>query len=57
MIISEVCLPIEQKVIKPVTIGGSAGGEKYVVHNILFKFSLDCGGLFGGSALAAGKGI
>ena len=56
MIISEVCLPLDQKVIQPVTIGGSAGGEKYVVHNILFKFALDSGGLFGGSDLAARKG-
>ena len=45
------------KVIKPtVGLGGRAGGEKYMVHNILFKFALDAFGLFGGSDLSAAKG-
>ena len=44
------------KVIKPSSIGGCAGGEKYIVHNILFKFALDAFGLFGGSDLSASKG-
>ena len=59
LIISEVSLPFEEKVIQPITkgLGGRAGGEKYIVHNILFKFSLDCFGLFGGSDLAAAKGF
>ena len=58
MIISEVCLSIDEKVIKPITkcLGGRAGGEKYMVHNILFKFALDSFKLFGGSDLAAAKG-
>ena len=38
-------------------LGGRAGGEKYLVHDILFKFSLDRFGLFGGSDLAASKGL
>ena len=56
IIISEVCVDYEKKVIKPIRIGGKAGGDKYIVHNILFKFSLDSSGLFGGSHLAAAKG-
>ena len=44
--------------IKPtVGLGGRAGGEKYMVHNILFKFALDAFGLFGGSDLSAAKGL
>ena len=55
----KVFLPIKEKVIQPVTrgVGGRAGGEKYVVHNILFKFALDSFGLFGGSDLSASKGF
>jgi len=41
IIISEMCLPIEQRTIKPVDVGGVAGGQKYIFHNILFKFALD----------------
>ena len=26
---------------RPAALGGVAGGAKYVVHNILFKFALD----------------
>jgi tetratricopeptide (TPR) repeat protein len=41
IIISEVYIPFDDKTIKPIKIGGIAGGEKYLVHNhILFKFSL-----------------
>ena len=38
VIISEKCLPLDKKTIKPVQLGGIAGGEKYVVHgqNSLF---------------------
>ena len=44
--------------IKPtVDLGGQAGGDKYMVHNILFKFALDSMGLFGGSDIAAAKGM
>ena len=41
-------LPYEQKTIKPVDWGGVAGGQKYVVHEILFKFAYDQIGLFKG---------
>eukprot|EP01117_Protostelium_nocturnum_P006466 TRINITY_DN2328_c0_g1_i1.p1 TRINITY_DN2328_c0_g1~~TRINITY_DN2328_c0_g1_i1.p1 ORF type:complete len:1080 (+),score=470.57 TRINITY_DN2328_c0_g1_i1:226-3465(+) len=41
IIISEVFLPSESKTFKPVDIGGVAGGSKYIVQNILFKFATD----------------
>lgn len=31
-------LPVEQKTIKPQQVGGFAGGIKYIVNNMLFKF-------------------
>jgi hypothetical protein len=37
------------------TLGGRAGGEKYIVHNILFKFAVDSSNLFDGSNWAAAK--
>jgi hypothetical protein len=43
------------KTIKPVNIGGMAGGDKYLAQNILFKLSIDAFNLFGGSDEAAGK--
>jgi hypothetical protein len=55
IIISEVYLPYRKKTIRPLQLGGVAGGEKFIVHNILFKFALDSGGLFGGDNLAAAK--
>ena len=41
IIISESSLPTYLKTIKPVMIGGIAGGEKFIVSGILFKFSDD----------------
>eukprot|EP01117_Protostelium_nocturnum_P008758 TRINITY_DN313_c0_g1_i1.p1 TRINITY_DN313_c0_g1~~TRINITY_DN313_c0_g1_i1.p1 ORF type:complete len:1033 (-),score=371.42 TRINITY_DN313_c0_g1_i1:85-3183(-) len=41
IIISEFCLPPERKTIKPIDIGGIAGGLKYRVQNIMFKFAFD----------------
>ena len=47
---------MEQKTIKPVSVGGIAGGEKYIVYGIwillftrgiLFKFCVDVNGLYG----------
>eukprot|EP01130_Rhizamoeba_saxonica_P012684 TRINITY_DN5380_c0_g1_i2.p1 TRINITY_DN5380_c0_g1~~TRINITY_DN5380_c0_g1_i2.p1 ORF type:complete len:1097 (+),score=195.84 TRINITY_DN5380_c0_g1_i2:566-3856(+) len=40
-IILERHLPIYRKTIKPTDIGGRAGGEKYNIHGILFKFAMD----------------
>lgn len=39
VIISELFLPYTKKTIKPVSIGGFIGGEKYIVHGVLFKFA------------------
>lgn len=39
IIISEKSLPEEMKTIKPIAIGGVAGGEKFIVSGILFKFA------------------
>lgn len=36
IIISERYLPVEQKTIKPLDIGGIAGGEKFIVQGILY---------------------
>eukprot|EP01102_Stenamoeba_stenopodia_P010457 TRINITY_DN3150_c0_g1_i4.p1 TRINITY_DN3150_c0_g1~~TRINITY_DN3150_c0_g1_i4.p1 ORF type:complete len:699 (+),score=110.12 TRINITY_DN3150_c0_g1_i4:139-2097(+) len=55
IIISEVYLPVKQKTIKPVDVGGIAGGEKYIIHNILFKFAVDDKGVYGGNDAAAAK--
>lgn len=41
MIVSELPLPVSMKSIKPVNVGGVAGGEKYCAAGILFKFALD----------------
>jgi hypothetical protein len=41
IIISEAALPLHQKTIKPAMLGGVAGGDKFVVHGILFKFATD----------------
>ena len=34
-------------------MGGIAGGEKFIVHNIVFKFAVDCKGLYGWNDEAA----
>lgn len=36
-------------------MGGILGGEKYIVHDILFKFALDIQGLFGHDDRCAAK--
>jgi Clustered mitochondria len=41
IIISELCLPRSQKSIQPSDAGGVAGGLKYVVQGIFFKFVVD----------------
>jgi hypothetical protein len=38
-----------------IPLGGVAGGSKYVVHNILFKFAIDEDGLYGNDDAAAAK--
>eukprot|EP01117_Protostelium_nocturnum_P018219 TRINITY_DN7584_c0_g1_i1.p1 TRINITY_DN7584_c0_g1~~TRINITY_DN7584_c0_g1_i1.p1 ORF type:complete len:891 (+),score=348.35 TRINITY_DN7584_c0_g1_i1:80-2752(+) len=48
IIITENSLPIERKTIKPVEIGGIAGGQKFIVSGILFKFCIDSHGIYEG---------
>jgi tetratricopeptide (TPR) repeat protein len=56
IIISEVYLPISKKTIRPNdAIGGVIGGEKFIVHNIMFKFALDSHNVFGGNDESAAK--
>ena len=58
IIISERMLPRADKTIPPDDrLGGTAGGEKYVAHNIVFKFLVDHEGFYGGDehAMAAGN--
>lgn len=39
IIINEINLPPEKKTVKPVNIGGVAGGAKFIANGILFKVS------------------
>ncbi len=55
IIISEYHLPVERKTIKPVDVGGIAGGQKFIVSGILFKMSLDLYGLYGGGIFCFGR--
>jgi hypothetical protein len=41
VIIAERSLPDEEKSIKPINIGGMAGGSKFSVRGLLFKFAID----------------
>jgi hypothetical protein len=41
IIISEVFIPPKEKTIKPVSVGGVIGGEKFIVGNVLFKFAIE----------------
>ncbi|KAL6079943.1 Clu domain-containing protein [Balamuthia mandrillaris] len=41
IIISERFLPYDDKTIKPLSMGGVAGGEKYQCRGMLFKFAVD----------------
>ncbi len=54
IIISEVFLPAKSKTIKPVSVGGVIGGEKFIVGNVLFKFAIDMG-VFEGDHSSAAK--
>jgi Clustered mitochondria/Phorbol esters/diacylglycerol binding domain (C1 domain) len=55
IIIAEKNLAVRHKSIRPVNVGGVAGGEKFVVHGILFKFATDISGIYGNSDAAAAK--
>lgn len=47
-IISEVSVPPHLKTIRPLQVGGVAGGEKYIHDNIFLKFAIDMHGIYGG---------
>jgi tetratricopeptide (TPR) repeat protein len=53
IIISEKYIEEHTKTIKPIHIGGIAGGEKYLIHNIVFKFAIDDRGIYGSDLTAA----
>jgi hypothetical protein len=53
IIISELYLPVEKKTIKPIDMGGVAGGTKYQALNIVFKFAVDDKGFYGSDYAAA----
>jgi hypothetical protein len=53
IIISEHFLPHEKKTIQPQSLPGIIGGEKFVVHNILFKFAVDHKNIYGSDFSAA----
>lgn len=39
---------MEKKTIRPfANVGGVIGGEKYIVHNILYKFAIGKEGMYG----------
>lgn len=44
-----------EKQIKPVDIQGVAGGEKFIVNSILFKFAIDNKGIYEGNESAPRK--
>lgn len=53
IIIEEAFLPDHQKTIPPIhSLGGRAGGEKYVHAGILFKFATDARGIYSGDEFA-----
>lgn len=52
-IIDEAFLPLHQKTIRPVDVGGIAGGQKYVYDGIFLKFAIDLFGVYGGDYAAA----
>jgi len=51
-IIEEVSIPAPAKTVRPVNVGGVAGGEKYVQRGIFFKFAIDAFGVYGGDEYA-----
>lgn len=53
-IVRDVHIPTSQKAIKPVDVGGVAGGEKYMQEHMFFKFSRDATDimLYGGDVWA-----
>jgi len=44
---------LHRKTIFPLDLGGTAGGDKYLVSNILFKFAVNSNGVYGNDEAAA----
>eukprot|EP01127_Copromyxa_protea_P017015 TRINITY_DN5149_c0_g4_i2.p1 TRINITY_DN5149_c0_g4~~TRINITY_DN5149_c0_g4_i2.p1 ORF type:complete len:1162 (-),score=193.15 TRINITY_DN5149_c0_g4_i2:138-3623(-) len=55
IIISEQFSPISDKLIKPASLAGVAGGVKFIQRGILFKFAVDNKGIYGWDDEAAAK--
>jgi Clustered mitochondria/Translation initiation factor eIF3 subunit 135 len=53
IICAERHLPLAEKTVKPSDVGGVAGGAKFVVQNVLFKFCDDGFNLYGSTAAAS----
>lgn len=47
MLVEQLALPANQRVIKPTQLGGHAGGEKFVHGHVLFKFARDWENIYG----------
>lgn len=56
IIIFEAFFKPNEKTIKPVNIGGHAGGPKYIHHGIYFKFATDWESIYGSDENAAKAG-
>jgi len=48
ILVEEIGLDPSMRTITPILAGGVAGGEKFLVHGLLFKFALDVGDIYGG---------
>eukprot|EP00727_Mastigamoeba_balamuthi_P008686 m51a1_g444 hypothetical protein (1769) ;mRNA; r:86393-107549 len=55
IIIAELYIPVQQKSIKPIDLG-MAGGDKYLIHNIYFKFARDNKKIYGSDYAASKAG-
>ncbi|GMI17569.1 hypothetical protein TrLO_g3914 [Triparma laevis f. longispina] len=54
ILVEEKGLPISQRTFTPLSAaGGLAGGEKYLIHGVLFKFAIDFVGIYDGDEGAA----
>jgi hypothetical protein len=51
-LVAERALPVEQRTLRPLQGWGHAGGEKFIVGQLLLKFARDDKGLYGGDERA-----
>ncbi|KAL6045370.1 Clu domain-containing protein [Balamuthia mandrillaris] len=52
-IVDQHFLPVQKRTHKPADTGGIAGGDKYMVQGIFFKFAIDSHSIYGGTSNAA----